>query len=207
MAALLDYAIGQSNFELVRDRIATIVKEELDNQAILNGSIAVPDPDLVADVYIERFSTPSEGEGTVIAVNLDNNRFDNQTAVSQLCEAHYNIDIFCNAVEDENTEGYEKSGKKAARIAGVIRAILQSPVYDRLRFANGIVERRSVQSMRFARINDEQDAQYTRMTRIDVIVQVNETVTGIVPVTAAGYDTQIKIELTNKGYLLTYNNE
>jgi hypothetical protein len=45
------------------------------------------------------------------------------------------------------------------------------------------------------------------MSRVDVVVQVNETVQGITPIAAAGYDTQIKIALTNKGYLLTKNNE
>jgi len=74
-----------------------------------------------------------------------------------------------------------------------------------LLFTNGIVERRSVKSIRFARVSDEQDAYYTRMSRIDFVVKVNETVQGISPIIADGYDSQIKIELTNKGYKLTYN--
>lgn len=202
MAALLNFNIAQQNFELVRDRVAIVLKEELDNQATRQSNT-----DLTGNVFIERFNLPSEDEGTVITVNVDACQYDNQTAVSQSNEIRLNIDVYCDSYQNASTEGYERSGKKAGRLAGLIRAILQNPVYDRLRFANGIVERRSVSSIRFARVSDEQDARFTRMARIDLMVRVNETVTGISPIDAGGYDTQIKIALTEKGYKLTYNNE
>jgi hypothetical protein len=202
MAAQLNFNIGQQNFELVRDRVAIIVKEELDNQATRQTNT-----ELTGNVFIERFDLPNEDEGTVITVNVDQCQYDNQTAISQSNETRLNIDVYCDSYQTESAPGYERSGKKAGRLAGLIRAILQNPVYDRLKFANGIVERRSVSSIRFARVSDEQDARFTRMARIELVVRVNETVTGISPIVADGYDTQIRIAETSKGYKLTYNNE
>lgn len=201
MAAILNFNIGQQNFELVRDRVAIILKEEMDNQATRQTNT-----ELTGSFFVERFNPPNEDEGTVICINLDQCQFDCQTPVSQSNEIRINIDVFCDSVQS-TVEGYERSGKKSARLAGLIRAILQNPQYDRLKFTNGIVERRSVPSIRFARVSDEQDARYTRMSRVELMVRVNEPVTGISPIEADGYDTQIKIELTEKGYKLTYNNE
>jgi hypothetical protein len=200
MAAKLLYSIGQANFELVRDRIATILKEECDAQATRQSNT-----ELTGTFYIERFKAINESEGTVIVVSVDNCNYDDQTAVSQSNEVHYNIDIYNDKIQTSSADGYELSSKENARLAGMIRHILQSPQYDRLLFTNGIVERRSVKTIRFARVSDEQDAYYSRMSRIDFVVKVNETVTGISPIVADGYDTQIKIESTSKGYKLTYN--
>jgi hypothetical protein len=202
MAAKLNFNIGPKNFEAVRDRVAIILKEECDNQ-----NIRQTNPELTGTFFIERYNPPSEDEGTIITVNVDQCTPDNQTAVSQSNETRLNIDIYGDSYQTASMDGYEKSGKKVTRLAGLIWSILQNPIYDRFSLANGIVERRSVSSIRFARVSDEQDARFTRMARIELMVRVNETVTGISPIEADGYDTQIRIAETNKGYKLTYNNE
>ncbi len=194
--------IPQSNFELVRDKVAEIIKLELDNQAMRQNN-----SDFTCEVFIERFSNVNEDEGNVIIVSVDTCELDNQTPVSQSNEQKINIDVFCAAASSQTSPGYEKSGKLITRLCGMITYILQSTVYDRLGFANGIVERRSVKNMRFARISDEQDAFYSRMGRVELMVKTNQTYTGIEPITAAGYDTIMKIALTEKGYKLTYNND
>jgi hypothetical protein len=45
------------------------------------------------------------------------------------------------------------------------------------------------------------------MGRVVLTVRVNENQNGIEPTIAAGYDTIINISETEKGFLLTYNNE
>jgi hypothetical protein len=200
MAAKLLYSIGQSNFELVRDRIALILKEECDAQAARQSNT-----ELTGTFYIERYTPVNEGEGSVITVNLDSCNYDDQTPVSQSNEVTINIDIYNDKNQTSSIDGYEAASKENARLAGLIRYILQAPIYDRLSFTNGIVERRSVKNIRFARVSDEQDSYYTRMSRVQIVVKVNETITGLTGIAADGYDTQIKIELTDKGFLLTYN--
>lgn len=213
MAVKLNYTIPASNFESVRDRIATILKEEMDNQALLRGTPQapplpnIPNADYTANFYTERFTPIGKEENNVITVDLDGGSLDNQTAITQSFECKFNIDIWTGAKATTTGEGYYNSAVKLHRLAGLVRHILQSPYYDRLSFADGIIERRSVSQIQFAKVNDEQDATHTRMARITLTVRMIESSNQITPVTAAGYDTIINIAETELGYLLTYNNE
>jgi hypothetical protein len=213
MAVKLNYTIQASNFEAVRDRIASILKEEMDNQALLRGTPQVsplpniPNPDYTANFFTERFTPVGKEEGNVITVDLDGGSLDNQTPITQSFECRFNIDIFTGAKHTTTGEGYYNSAIKLHRLAGLVRHILQSPYYDRLSFADGIIERRSVSQIQFAKVNDEQDSTHTRMARITFTVRMNESSNQITPTTAGGYDTIIKIAETELGYLLTYNNE
>lgn len=214
MAAKLDFIIPKSNFELVRDRIALILKEELDNQALLQGTISteippdptIPNPDLVTNIFIERFTPPDKSEGNVLIVKIADGRFDNQAPISQVGSMNYFIDIYTNGEESQSEDGYFDSSSRLQRLAGLVRSIIQNPVYDRLSFANGIIQKRSVSNIQFADVSDEKDAVFTRMARVTLSIDVYESQTGISAIDAEGYDTQIKIALTNKGYKLTYNN-
>jgi hypothetical protein len=201
MAAKLTYQIPSSNFETVRDQIGSILKLELDNQSVLCG-----DSDLTAEVYVNRFTPVDKSEGNVIIIKPESCKLDGQTPVSQSNETVYNVDIFTNARESASMEGHRRSSVKLERLAGMIRHIIQSPHYDRLGLANGIIEHREISQIRFAQVNDEQDSEFSRMARVDVTVHMNENQNGIEPVIAAGYDTIMKIELTEKGHKLTYNN-
>lgn len=207
MAIKLNYIIPESNFEKVRDRIASIIKTELDNQAVLRGSINAPNQDYKAAVFTERFTPVAHNEGNVITVDVSGGPLDNQTPISQSFECVYNIDIFTSSKENANNTGYYNSAVKLQRLAGLVRHILQSPSYDKLDFASGFIERRSVSKIQFAVVSDEQDAAFTRMGRVLLAVRMNETSNEIEPVTASGYYTHIKIAETEKGFLLTYNNE
>lgn len=201
MAAKLTYQIPASNYETVRDQIGSVLKLELDNQAVLWDNT-----DLTAEVYINRFSPVDKSEGNVVIIKPEACKFDNQTPVSQSNEVVYNVDIFTNARESATEEGHKRSSVKLERLAGLIRHIIQSPHYDRLGLANGIIEHREVSQIRFAQVNDEQDSTFSRMARVDVTVRMNENQNGIDPIVAAGYDTVMKIELTEKGHKLIYNN-
>ncbi len=208
MEIKLTYLIQSANFETVRNQIASILKLELDNQALLRGTgtPVVPNHDYTAEIYIERFTPVDKSEGNVIVVTVENCRFSQQTPVSQSNEVIYNIDVYCNGLETSDIEGYNDSSVRLQRLCGLIDHILMSPHYDRLGLANGIIEHREVSQIRFARVNDEQDSVYSRMARVDTLVKMNENQSGIEPVIASGYDTIIKIELTELGYKLTYNN-
>lgn len=209
MAAKLNYTISQSNFESIRDVIAAILKVEMDNQAVRRGSgnPVVPNANYTANFYTERYTPPGISEGNVISVNVEGGPFSGQTPKSQVYECVFNIDIFTSASETSTGEGYYNSSVKLHRLAGLVRHILQSPYYDRLGLSNGIVQKRSVGSIRFGNVNDEQDGAFVRMSRVQLTVDIYEESSEISPFIMAGYDTIIKIAQTEKGYLLTYNNE
>lgn len=202
MAVKLDYIIPESNFEAVRDRIALILKEEMDNQSVLHSD----NPDYTAEFYVERFTPVDKSEGNVIIVDIAGGTLNHQTPVTQSFACSYNIDIYTEGKETSENTGYYNSSVKLHRLAGLVRHILQSPYYDRLNFTNGIIERRFISKIEFATINNEQDGSFTRMGRVTLDVNIHEESNGITPIDAGGYDTVIKIEETEKGFLLTYNN-
>jgi len=211
MAVKITYQIPASNFEAVRDRIALILKTEMDNQALLRGTPQtpplpnIPNPNYTASFFTERFTVVGKEEGNIITVDIVDGNPSNNTPISQPIEFTYNIDIYVNAVQNANY-GYYNSAVKLHRLAGLVRHILQSPYYDRLDFANGIIERRTVSKIQFARVSDEQDGAFSRMARVTLTVKMNETQSGIAIVDSGGYDTIINIEETELGYLLIYNN-
>jgi len=215
MAAKLLYTIPASNFETIRDKIAVILKLEMDAQSVRRGTGGtgipptpiIPNLNYTATFYTERFTPVDKSEGNVITVDIDGGSLDNQTPISQSYECMFNIDIYTGGIETSTNHGYYNSSVKLHRLAGLVRHILQSPYYDRLDLTNGIIERRSVSQIRFARIADEQDAAFQRMGRVSLLVRIHEESSQITPIIAAGYDTIIKISETELGYLLTYNNE
>lgn len=208
MAVKLLYDIPASNFENIRDIIAAILKEELDAQAVRRGSgdPVVPDPDYTAAIYVDRFVPVGHGEGNVIAVEVVGGNTNHQTPISQSFECIFNIDIYTEARESAEGKGYYNSAVKLHRLAGLVRHILQSPYYDRLGLPNGIIERRSVSAVQFAQPNEHHNANFTRMGRVSLTCRFVESQNQITPITLAAYNTIIKLDETEKGFLLTYEN-
>jgi len=208
----IDVVIVPSNFEFVRDQIGAILKIELDNQANLWGIPAtqttplIPDLDLTAGVWIERFTPIDRVEENTIEVGILKMDLDNQTPISQRNSVNYAIDVWVNALEKGDDDGCYLSGAKLHRLIGLIRAILQNPVYDKLGFAPGFIERRSIKSIMFAQKDDQHDTINSRMARIILQVDMHEESSGINPIQAGSYSTVVKLEATDKGYKFIYTN-
>lgn len=199
--AILDYSISETNFEMIRDRIGAILKDELDNQATLQAN-----PDLTAEVFAERFSPVDPAEGNVLVVYVDRGNYTHQTEITQRGKFNYFVDIFTFGKQSDTETGYYKSSKKCQRLAGLILNIIQAPDYKKLGFANGIVYHRAVQDIQFDHPQDNQDTKYARMGRVIIMVEHHNEVPATDPITASGYDTQVKLEETEKGYQYIINN-
>jgi hypothetical protein len=215
MVSSIDIAIAQANFEIVRDQIGAIIKVELDKQAALWGTQpqagppavpGIPNNDLTAEVFIERLTPVDRSEGNVINVVVNSMDLDNQNQFTQRNSVVFAIDVFTNALETEAVDGCYLSGAKLHRLIGLIRSILQSPIYVKLGFQSGIVESRSVYKVLFSEKDDNHDTINSRMARIFLKVAIHEKTTGITPIEAGSYSTIVKLELTEKGYKFNYVN-
>ena len=82
--AILDYDIAETNFELIRDRIGAILKDELDNQATRQA-----DTDLTAAVFTERYVPVDPSEGNVLVVYVDRGNYTQQTEITQRGKFNY----------------------------------------------------------------------------------------------------------------------
>lgn len=199
--AVLSYQIPESNLETIRDQIAIIIKEELDNQATLQS-----DSDLTGLVFIERFTPIDKSEGTVIIVYIDRGEFSQQTQITQRGKANFFIDVFTWDLQTNTEEGYYRSAKKLHRIVMLIHNILQAPQFNKLTFAAGIVYNRTVTGIQFGQPNDNADTNYSRMGRLTLSVEFHNEQPHEEPIAASGYDTTVRIDTSDEGYTFITDN-
>lgn len=151
----------QDNFEIIRDRIAVILANEVANQKALATDAGKDASAWDFDVYAER-SNPweqyaDEGAALTPIVNVwfDNSEVDlaaSSAVQGQKTTATYNIDIYAAAQSEETSDGHTPGDYKAAlgahRIARLVRNILMAGAYTYLGFPRGeLVWSRQVQSI------------------------------------------------------------
>ncbi len=126
MSAIINVAIGKSNFETIRDSIATVLLIELQNQYTLDNTI----PN-IQQVFIERFvSINSETEVPCINISIDKGNYSNENLLKQDGEYIFNIDVYTASVySDASGAGDVNAMYKMRRLLGLIRAILSYSGY------------------------------------------------------------------------------
>lgn len=195
-----------SNFELVRDRIALILAAELANQATKYG-----DTDLNVKVWNSRFIPFDKTETiTITAVNVNLFRSDFvQYDVEDNTAIHkYAIDVYAAAKSTvAGVMGDGRSMQRMEKVIGVCRAILKDAQYRTLAFTPPSIWTTFPESIEIANpFVQQQDADSQSMGRLLFNVKINEEIDLLVADGILGYDTQVKIELTDKGYYYKVNN-
>lgn len=200
MAVQIPTLIPPESFELVRDRIAQILAEEITNQFALGGENALD----LTQVALERTVPFDKTEMPCINVNLQRSTQETQIAVNTDETTLFNIDCYQSGISSDANKGDVLAKLKLQRLMGVVRAILENPRYKTLGFAPGFIMNRHVMSMDFAPV-DNGDSLSVSMGRVLLSVKIPENTELIQPTIADGFDTQMKLELTDKGYTYTVN--
>lgn len=194
---MITQAIPQQAFELVRDRIGEILTSELTAQTDFTyGEI----PDLT--VYSERFIPFDNTELPAVNISLARGLLDGQTAVQSDGTYRYNVDVHTLSPSSDASPGDSQAMYKLHRLMGVIRAILEDPIYKTLGFVPPFIMNRHVEEMAIAD-PEPQDAASAVMGRLIFVVHIPETVNLIVPNLISGYETHVKLSLTEKGYIFS----
>ncbi len=196
--ALITEAIRESNFELIRDRIGEILATELPNQATLNAQ-----EELNATVFVE-CSTPFDKSDTpCINVMLSNGDYDNQTVVKTDGTYTYFIDVYTSSKETSGDTSDYLSTKNLHRLLGVCSKILEHQKYQTLGYERPSIEHRSVRSINISMPENRQDAYMIMMGRITFTVRIPENKSLLTANNIDGYSTNVKLSLTEKGYIFT----
>ncbi len=195
------------SYELVRDRIAEILANELPNQVTLHNA-ATPGSgnDLNATVFINRIIPLSNESMPMINVWMGNGDYDNFTQLKQDGTYIYNVDIYTSSPSTSSGSGDVLSMSKLQTLAGVVQGILMHPSYVTLGFERPFIEHREVRSIATGVPNNNLDAHSVTQARLELVVRVPEHSTTHTPNNIAGYDTQVKIGLTDKGYIYSGDN-
>jgi len=198
----LNNPIPVQAYELIRDQIGIIITDELANQYVLTS-----DEDLnITNIFSERFITFDKSELTAINISLQDGNYDAQDSIET--DAHYtfNIDVEVAAKSSELLRGDIHSRQKLHKIIGKIRAILMAPAYQTLGFEMPFISNRKINSIQNDTTMQQRDAINSSFGRLILEVKTIETAELIQPVIAAGYDTEVKISLTDKGFKYVFNN-
>ncbi|MCK5601856.1 hypothetical protein KAR91_08310 [Candidatus Pacearchaeota archaeon] len=156
MLTLID---KQDNFEIVRDKIALILVNEIANQQVLAAAAGKIPNDWKMRVYLERTNpweifTNGTDKSPVINVWFDGSRFDgiaSDTIERQKSDSIYNIDCYgCGVtVEGESVKqipGDKTASLQAQKAVRLVRNILMSAEYAYLGL-RGTVGKRWPQSI------------------------------------------------------------
>lgn len=196
MPAKITSIIPPQKFEVVRDRIALIVTEELANQAALGVSVA----DL-KKVYIDRIVPPNLAELPMANVSFKRINYENQTTLQADGSNTYYVDIFVSSKFTNSERGDTVSSSDAARLGGMVRAIIENPIYRNLDFPAPYLSRVTVDSVEMAELNaDNKDANSTIVCRVTITVEMPEKTQLLEGIEADGVIASVKLATTERGY-------
>ena len=193
--------IPPQGFELIRDKIGEILADEILAQFAIHS-----DPERDATVFVERITPIDKTEMPLINVLYSRSGYDNNSAINSDGKNTYNIDVYTSAKTKIAKRGGAESMLRLGRILGIIRAILESPFYLTLGFTTPFIMSTEVTSIEIQDPRDNQDAANTVMGRLIFVVEAAEITEQIQPVTAEGYDTQVKLDETEKGFVYVTDN-
>lgn len=191
--------IGPQSFELVRDRVAEILADELAEQFILTGN-----DDNNATVFLERTIPVDKTEPPIIIVAIQRSAMADHSTTNTDEMLTINIDGYHKSKSSNTNKADQSSMLKLQRLLGICRAILEDPQYKTLGFQNPFIMSRRFESLDFADPG-KQDASSISMGRLVFNVRIPENTALLVPVVADGFDTKMTLVLTDKGYTYTVN--
>lgn len=185
MAVLIDYKIPNANFELVRNQIAIILKEEIENQLLMNSD------EMDLGVFIERTVPISNSEECVINISLADVDFNDQNNHNGEGVFQYFIDIYGFQID---------SAFKVQLLHNYTRHILKFGEYQTLGFKPGFIGGSNVTGFQMKTDLIGQDSDYVKISRLFFSVRINEYQGDSKGIPLLENHTKYKIEETNLGY-------
>lgn len=194
------FVLGPQAFELIRDRIAIILADEIEGQYLLTY-----DPDFgEMKVFVESANPNDKEDLPIINLSFASGSYPllKEYNGKILGSYIYNIDVYTSSPSNDEADGDNISGVKLQKILGVCRAILDNPIYRNLNYAPGFIQRVSVQDINIRADSKEMnnDSLNTRMGRLTLSVEAEESVALLVGNDLNEWNTNVSLNGTNDGY-------
>jgi hypothetical protein len=194
--ALLTQKIPEQNFELVRDRIALILADEISAQA----AIVPLTTEMDATVHLERFVPFSQVDMPCVNVVFSSGSYDNQNTLTADGLYKYNIDVYMKSKTIGTDGGDKLASIKLHRLLGICRAILENPKYRTLGFAPPSLQRVTVVDINIEEPQNTQDGSSVIMGRLTFDVSVCEGTQLDSGNNISGWETSVQMDETPQGY-------
>ena len=196
--AIINDIIPVQNFEIVRDVIGAILKDELENQKVLQPLRFTED----INVFTARTTPFQQAEILMINVSCDNANYNAKTQSNSQGGVNYNIDVFSSAKETANFNGGLNSAMRRDKYNGAIRYILSNTRYKTLNLPLGVIMGTSIESFENFEVPNSLDTSFSQMCRITFNVRMTENQSLWDGVSVKDLYTNVKIDLTTNGYQL-----
>jgi len=187
--------IPQFNFDLIADRLASIIAIELNYQVAVDY-----DDKIDAKVFIERSIPIDASELPMVNVAFAGADYDNKKQTSKDGSYTFEIDAYTKSKTDASEMSDKKATKTLQRILGIINYVLEHPAYKTLDFAPGFIATTLVQSIKIQDPKGAKDVDSVKMGRISFAVRVWESTTDEPVTNVLQYNTQVQIEESEQGY-------
>ena len=196
--ALINTIIPPQNYEKIRDSLFDILVEEISNQFIL-----LSDPEFNARVFKERVVPFDSSELPCINILFVRGEYDNIDVIQTRGEYTYFIDVYTKAKTTNAKRGDTTSLEKLQRILGIVRTILEDPQYRTLTFTAPSLEHTEVKSISIIQPENNQDSNNISLGRLTFIAVITEGVELLSANIITEAETNVEINDTDKGHVLT----
>jgi hypothetical protein len=161
--------IPQQAFEQIRDRIGLILATEFASQFALSSG-TTPNP----TVYTERFIQFDLTEAPAVNVSLQRGDYSLKDPTQVDGTYVFNIEAYATAKATGTVRGDYTSTKSWQRILGMVRAILENPLYSNLGFSTPYLAHTEVGSIQALQPANNNDAVFEAQGMLQFTVRVPE---------------------------------
>lgn len=206
MASILSEIIGVQNFEVVANRIGSILLEEIHNQKTIQGF------DDEIEIFNERIEPFSKEQDVMITIAFREAEYAGQNTRDSQGEYIYFIDIFTSGWGEEEISPSIVSKNKLFRYVGLVRYILSSGKYLTLGFPPGMIGGKYIEKIKldtdYSNFGNHSnyDGSYIRFARIMYKVRVQENQELWQGIELQGNTTNVTLDDTEQGTKFIFNN-
>lgn len=165
--SLITKKIETQAFEIVRDLIGYILKDELESQKIIHGFADE------INLYVGRSTSFNQSEKLMINVSLDSANYTNRNQRSTSGTTQYYIDIFTTAKESENELGGTASSRNRDKFVGLCRSILSDTHYKTLSLPAGTIASAGIEGFENFNAADQKRLVFCNCWKINLHRKVN----------------------------------
>lgn len=205
MANLITELIPDQPFEIIQNKIAEILLEEITAQHLLQ------ELDSDFKIFVERISPYDTSEDVVITIACREQDNQEYTPRNSQAQNMYFIDIFTGGIESGEESMSENVRRKLFKYVGIVKYILNSGKYPTLGFAPGLIGNKHVKKVTFDTDysnwgnHSNYDGSGIRFCRIIFLVTALESTELWSGIPLQGNDSVVYTG-TDKGTQLTFNN-
>lgn len=193
------FDIPTQRFEVIRDQVALIIFDELQNQLTRRPL----ETEFGAGVWVERGIPFDRQELPAVKVYFAKSTYDQDGRVSSQGNCQINIEVTARGRSSLTEEADEVAAKVCQKLLGAIRYTLKHPTYNRLAFTGRpYIKGITVTDIRMAEPTEQPDGYRIIAGQLILEVRYEEDNGDLTSETQLGSFTTVKISDTEKGYKL-----